>query len=129
MCGCATTKATTCPTGKSGGCGCEAIPEGSDTFNYEARYEIGRTRYVCPAELTAEVAASVTTAALETWSVLGCAGFARVDVMLDDSGPQVLEVNSIPGLTDTSLLPIAAEAGGVSFERFVERALALATTR
>ena len=59
--------------------------------------------------------------------MLGCDGFARVDVMLGDDGPQVLEVNSIPGLTDTSLLPMAAEAAGIPFERFVERALAQAT--
>ncbi len=104
----------------------EAIPERSDTFNYEARYEIGSTRYVCPAELSPDVAAAVTEAALGTWSVLGCAGFARVDVMLDEAGPHVLEVNSIPGLTDTSLLPMAAEAAGISFERFVKQAIDLA---
>ena len=106
----------------------EAIPEQADAFNYEARYEIGRTRYVCPAEISAAQTAAVTDVALQTWSALGCAGFARVDVMLggDDVGPQVLEVNSIPGLTDTSLLPMAAEAAGIGFERFVERALELA---
>jgi D-alanine-D-alanine ligase len=106
----------------------EAIPEQADAFNYEARYEIGRTRYVCPAEIDAEQAAAVTDVALRTWSALGCAGFARVDVMLGEAGagPQVLEVNTIPGLTDTSLLPMAAEVAGIGFERFVERALELA---
>jgi D-alanine-D-alanine ligase len=106
----------------------EAIPEEADIFNYEARYEIGRTRYVCPAELGDDEATAVADVALRTWSALGCAGFARVDVMLggDGVGPQVLEVNTVPGLTDTSLLPIAAEAAGISFERFVERALELA---
>jgi D-alanine-D-alanine ligase len=106
----------------------EAIPEQADAFNYEARYEIGRTRYVCPAELEPGEADAVSDVALRTWEALGCAGFARVDVMLGgpDVGPQVLEVNSVPGLTDTSLLPIAAEAAGISFERFVERAIELA---
>ncbi len=105
----------------------EAIPEQADVFNYEARYEIGRTRYACPADLDPAEAAAVGDVALRTWETLGCEGFARVDVMLDaDAGPQVLEVNSVPGLTDTSLLPIAAEAAGISFERFVERALELA---
>ena len=58
---------------------------------------------------------------MRTWEALGCDGFARVDVMLDSASgePQVLEVNSIPGLTDTSLLPMAAEAAGISFEQFV----------
>jgi len=106
----------------------EAIPEQADAFNYEARYEIGRTRYACPAELDPADAEAVVAAALRTWEVLGCEGFACVDVMLGggDIGPQVLEVNSVPGLTDTSLLPMAAEAAGISFERFVERALELA---
>jgi len=106
----------------------EAIPEQADLFNYEARYEIGRTRYVCPADLAGGEAEAVADVALRTWEALGCAGFARVDVILGGAGvgPQVLEVNTIPGLTDTSLLPIAAEAAGISFERFVERALELA---
>jgi D-alanine-D-alanine ligase len=104
----------------------EAIPEQADTFNYEARYEIGRTRYDCPADLDPAAASAVAVVALDTWSALGCTGFARVDVMLGDAGPQVLEVNSVPGLTDTSLLPMAAEAAGISFDRFVEQALELA---
>jgi len=106
----------------------EAIPEQADLFNYEARYEIGRTRYVCPAVLDDAETDAVTAVALRTWEALGCAGFARVDVMLggEGVGPQVLEVNSVPGLTDTSLLPIAAEAAGISFERIVERAIELA---
>ncbi len=58
--------------------------------------------------------------------MLGCSGFARVDLILAEAGPQVLEVNAIPGLTDTSLLPMAGEAAGLSFEQLVERILALA---
>jgi len=106
----------------------EAIPEQADAFNYEARYEIGRTRYACPAELEPAAAEAVADVALRTWTALGCAGFARVDVMLDAAaaGPQVLEVNTVPGLTDTSLLPMAAEAAGIGFEQFVARALGLA---
>ena len=104
----------------------EAIPERADEFNYDARYEIGRTTYACPAELSPEQAVAVEEASVRTWEALGCEGFARVDLMLGSDGPLVLEVNSIPGLTDTSLLPMAAEAAGMSFERFVERALELA---
>lgn len=106
----------------------EVIPERGDEFSYEARYEIGRTAYSCPASLDRATADSVGDVALRTWEALGCEGFARVDLMLGEGegGPQVLEVNSIPGLTDTSLLPMAAEAAGLSFERFVERALELA---
>ena len=106
----------------------EVTPESGDGFNYEARYEIGRSSYSCPADLDAASAAAVLDAAVGTWGALGCGGFARVDLILGggDVGPQVLEVNSIPGLTDTSLLPIAAEAAGLSFARFVARAIELA---
>ena len=106
----------------------EAIPKG-DAFDFEARYEIGRTEYHCPAELGEDATAVVQETALATFRALGCSGFARVDVILAADGPQVLEVNAIPGLTDTSLLPMAAEAAGMRFEQLVERMLALATER
>jgi D-alanine-D-alanine ligase len=104
----------------------EAIPEQGDSYDFEARYEIGRTRFVCPADLEDEQAAAVTEAALATYRALGCSGFARVDLILGADGPQVLEANAIPGLTDTSLLPQAAEAVGMSFEQLVEKILDLA---
>jgi D-alanine-D-alanine ligase len=104
----------------------EAIPEGGDRYDFEARYEIGRTRFECPAELGEGEGAAVVEAALGAYRALGCSGFARVDLILAGDGPQVLEVNAIPGLTDTSLLPQAAEAAGLSFEDLVERILALA---
>jgi D-alanine-D-alanine ligase len=104
----------------------EALPEEEDFYDFEARYEIGRTRFVCPAELEGAVAAQASHIALATYGLLGCAGFARVDLMLDrDSGELfVLELNPIPGLTETSLLPQAAEAAGISFDQLVERILA-----
>ena len=107
----------------------EAIPREEDFFNFEARYEIGRTEYVCPAELGGGEGTEVQELAGRTYETLGCSGFARVDLMLGDAGPQVLEVNAIPGLTDTSLFPMAAEAAGVDFVRLVERILASARER
>jgi D-alanine-D-alanine ligase len=104
----------------------EAIPVSGDSYDFEARYEIGRTSFVCPAQLGASEAASVTEAALGAYEALGCSGFSRVDLILAADGPQVLEVNAIPGLTDTSLLPQAAEAAGMSFEQLVERIVDLA---
>ncbi len=103
----------------------EAIPADGDRYDFEARYEIGRTTFACPADLGGDEAA-VTAAALGAYEALGCSGFARVDLILGSDGPQVLEVNAIPGLTDTSLLPQAAEAAGMSFEQLVERILDLA---
>jgi D-alanine-D-alanine ligase len=104
----------------------EAVPEQENFYDFESRYEIGRTRFVCPAELEDAVGARACEIALDTYKLLGCRGFARVDLMLEaDSGElYVLEVNPIPGLTETSLLPQAAEAAGISFDELVARVLA-----
>lgn len=107
----------------------EAIPREEDFFNFEARYEIGRTDYVCPAELGGNLTGEVRELAARTYETLGCSGFARVDVMLGEQGPRVLEVNAIPGLTDTSLFPMAAEAAGIDFTQLVGRILASARER
>jgi D-alanine-D-alanine ligase len=106
----------------------EARPREEDRFSYEARYEIGRTEYVCPADLGA-AEGLVIDAALRTWDALGFDAFGRVDLILGEDGPQVLEANAVPGLTDTSLLPMAAEAAGLSFERLCERIVELALDR
>jgi D-alanine-D-alanine ligase len=104
----------------------EAIPREEDFFNFEARYEIGRTEYLCPAELGESDTRLVQELATRTYEILGCSGFARIDLILGDQGPQVLEVNAIPGLTDTGLFPMAAEAAGIGFTELVERILASA---
>ncbi len=104
----------------------EALPAEGDRYDFEARYEIGRTRFVCPAELSGEEGRAVIEAALASYRALGLCGFARVDLILAADGPWVLEANAIPGLTDTSLLPQAAEAAGLSFEQLVERIVELA---
>jgi D-alanine-D-alanine ligase len=104
----------------------EAVPEQEDFYDFEARYEIGRTRFVCPAEIDEQVATSAAAIALEIYEMLGCAGFARVDLMLerDTEALFVLELNPIPGLTETSLLPQAADAAGIGFEQLIERIVA-----
>jgi D-alanine-D-alanine ligase len=104
----------------------EAIPNQEDFYDFKARYEIGRTRFDCPAELPPEVSARAQELALATWRTLGCAGFARIDLMADGDELTVLEANAIPGLTDTSLLPLAADAAGIAFDAFVARVLNLA---
>jgi len=109
----------------------EAVPNEEDFYDFEARYEIGRTTFTCPAELPAEVASRARELALAAYRVLGCYGFARVDLMLDEASGEltVLEADVIPGLTDTSLLPLAAEAAGISFEALIARVLELAVAR
>jgi D-alanine-D-alanine ligase len=106
----------------------EAVPREEDFYDFEARYEIGRTEFVCPANLTPECTARTQELALATYELLGCRGFARVDLMVEhESGePLVLEVNAIPGLTETSLLPMAAEAAGISFDELIGRIVDLA---
>jgi D-alanine-D-alanine ligase len=106
----------------------EAVPEEEEFYDFEARYEIGRTRFVCPAELEADVAARASELALQVYRLLGCSGFARVDLMLEREagGLFVLEGNTVPGLTETSLLPQAADAAGVGFDELIARILSSA---
>jgi D-alanine-D-alanine ligase len=106
------------------------VPQGEEFYDFEARYEIGRTSFVCPAELPGDLTERAHELALRTYDLLGCSAFARVDLMLDAEGElTVLEANPIPGLTETSLLPQAAEAAGISFDQLVERILTLAPER
>ncbi len=109
----------------------EAVPLEEDFYDFEARYEIGRTDFVCPADLTPEGTARVQELALATYQLLGCRGFARVDLMVEEASGEalVLEVNAIPGLTETSLLPMAAEAAGISFDELIGRIVELALSR
>jgi len=104
----------------------EAVPREEDFYDFESRYEIGRTEFVCPADLPDSVAARASQLALEVYSLLGCSGFGRVDLMLsnEDGELYVLEANAIPGLTETSLLPQAADAAGISFDDLVARIVA-----
>ncbi len=106
----------------------EAVPREEDFYDFEARYEIGRTTFVCPAELPAETVTQAQQLALQVYELLGCRGFARVDLMLEQDTNRlwVLETNTIPGFTETSLLPQAADAAGIGFDELVGRILASA---
>jgi D-alanine-D-alanine ligase len=106
----------------------EAIPREEDFYDFSARYTIGRTTFVCPAEIGPELTERAQELALQVVRLLGLRGFARVDLMLEEATGElfVLEANAIPGLTETSLVPQAAEAAGISFDAFVSRVLELA---
>jgi len=106
----------------------EAVPQEDDFYDFESRYEIGRTRFVCPAQLEADVAARASQLALEVYRLLGCRGFGRVDLMLASEGQElyVLEADPVPGFTETSLLPQAADAAGIGFDALIERIVAAA---
>jgi D-alanine-D-alanine ligase len=108
----------------------EAVPRGEDFYDFESRYEIGRTTFVCPAELPDDAGEGARDLAVSTYRMLGCSGFARIDLMLDGAGQLfVLEANAVPGLTETSLLPQAAEATGIGFDELVARLVELAVGR
>ncbi len=109
----------------------EAVPREEGFYDYESRYEIGMTTFVCPAELAPETAARAQQLALSVYQLLGCHGVARVDLMLEHDSDElwVLEANVVPGLTATSLLPQAADAADIRFDELVERILASAHTR
>jgi D-alanine-D-alanine ligase len=99
-------------------------------YDYEAKYSDAKTEYICPAKLDAGVAAEVQRAASAAFHSLGCRDLGRVDVMLSaDERPMVLEVNTIPGFTSHSLLPMAAKAVGISFSELCERILCFALAR
>jgi len=106
----------------------EAVPREEDFYDYESRYEIGMTTFLCPAELPAETTARAQALAVAVYELLGCSGVARVDLMLEqDSGELwVLETNVVPGMTETSLLPQAADAAGIPFDELIERILGAA---
>jgi D-alanine-D-alanine ligase len=93
-------------------------------YDYEAKYFANDTRYICPSGLPAATEQAVQQKALEAFRLIGCSGWGRVDAMLDRAGhPHLLEVNTIPGMTDHSLVPMAARARGISFEQLVVRIL------
>ncbi len=108
----------------------EAVPREEDFYDYESRYEIGMTTFVCPAELAPETTQRAQELALRVYELLGCRGVARVDLMLEEGSGElwVLETNVVPGLTETSLLPQAADAAGIGFDELVQRVLDSAST-
>lgn len=89
-------------------------------YSYEAHYTIGGVRLEVPAALPEEARRRVEQVALQAYSLIGCRDFARVDLILDEEDtPQVLEINTIPGLTETGITPAAADAAGISFNELV----------
>lgn len=93
-------------------------------YDYEAKYTKGMTEFILPAELSPEITRKCQEFAVRTFRALHCSGYARVDMMVDDEGnPYVLEVNTLPGMTDTSDLPAMAHEYGMSYDQLVERIL------
>lgn len=103
-------------------------PEGF--YDFSAKYQKGKTRYLCPAPFPPKVVRHVSELARRTYEVLGCEGAARVDFRITPRGrPYVLEINTAPGMTETSLLPMAATQVGITYDDLVERILQSALDR
>lgn len=107
----------------------EVVPR-SGVFDYAARYTPGATEYYAPARLSPEVTAACQAEADRAFRTLGLRDVARADVMVDEGGrPWIVDVNVSPGMTITSLLPMAAQAAGIGFEELCDRVLRLALDR
>lgn len=90
-------------------------------YDFSAKYEKGRTQYLCPAPLSAKVTREIRALAVRTYRVLGCEGAARVDFRITPQGQSyVLEINTVPGMTETSLLPMAAARAGLTYDALTE---------
>ncbi len=104
----------------------EIIPK-NRFFDYQAKYQVGMTEYIVPARIEEKVTALLQEKALMAHKILGCFGCSRVDVILKaDNTAVILEVNTIPGLTQTSLLPKAAQVMGIDFARLCIKLIELA---
>ncbi len=100
------------------------IEPSGEFYDYESKYLSDTTRYLCPCGLSAETEAGLQALARKAFDVLGCRGWGRIDILLDEAGnPYLLEANTLPGMTDHSLVPMAAKAAGISFDELVWRIL------
>ena len=102
----------------------------NDFYDYDAKYQANTTRYHCPCGLPPDQEAQLQRLALQAFEVSGASGWGRVDLLLDgDQHPWLIEVNTVPGMTDHSLVPMAAKAAGIPFDELVLRILATSMQR
>jgi len=100
------------------------IDAANSFYDYQAKYFSEETRYICPAGLATEQEQRLRALALTVFDAVGAGGWGRVDFMLDDrQRPLIIEVNTVPGMTDHSLVPMAAQADGIGFDELVWRIL------
>jgi len=106
------------------------IVSDNPVYDYDAKYTAGKSHHIIPARIPESAQEAASSAAARAFTELGCSGMARVDMIIDGSGtPWLLEVNTVPGLTELSLLPDAARAAGIPFEALCQRLVDHATGR
>ena len=94
----------------------------SGKFDYDSKYTKGLTEYIAPAPLNTQLSNRIKTISEKAYATCGCRDFARVDLMIDSSDcPWILEINTLPGLTETSLLPMSAKAAGLDYENLLRK--------
>jgi len=99
----------------------EIVPS-NELYDYEAKYTKGKSRYVAPAEIDPTIAAAISEAAVKATAVIGASGLIRVDFILDENNRcYCLELNTLPGMTELSLAPMAAGAAGIGFDQLIDR--------
>lgn len=104
----------------------EIVPQ-SGLYDYDSKYTKGTTEYICPAEIDEGIAEFTQNLAVTAYNAMGCDGFARIDFRIDEDGqPFCLEVNTIPGFTALSLVPMAAKETGIEFPELCEMIIDLA---
>jgi D-alanine-D-alanine ligase len=104
----------------------EIIPgEGYEFFDYEAKYQPGATQEICPARIDTRLTQKAQACAIAAHNALYCQGYSRTDMILKDDEFFVLETNTIPGMTGTSLFPQSAKAAGMSFGQLLDRLIEL----
>ncbi len=102
------------------------IVPANEFYDYEAKYLRDDTQYLCPCGLSAEKEAQIQAEALQAFKAVGCRGWGRVDFLMDEAGHHYfLELNTSPGMTDHSLVPMAAKAVGISFDALVLQVLSM----
>jgi D-alanine-D-alanine ligase len=107
----------------------EIKPKISQFFDYEAKYQKGGSEEICPAPINQILTKKIQDLAVKVHVALGCRGVTRTDLILHGSQPFVLEINTIPGMTETSLVPQAASAAGIKFPQLLDRLIELAFER
>jgi len=95
-----------------------------DIYDYHSKYFSNKTEYLCPSDLTEQQEKNIRTIAMKAFNLTGASGWCRVDFILDeDKNPYLLEINTVPGMTSHSLVPMAAKAAGMDFEQLVLKIL------
>jgi D-alanine-D-alanine ligase len=98
----------------------EIVPSG-ELYDYRCKYTKGGSNYICPAEIEDEIAEEIKESAARAYNLVGCRGLARVDFILNTEGrPYFLEINTIPGMTELSLAPMAAREAGMDFDELID---------